>query len=76
MLQRVTQGAGSPYFTWTVEMVFRGANQQRELGYRAEGTIKNQMSKVIFIKEPQVHDEKRPVWTTMNLLTELMCGIA
>jgi hypothetical protein len=22
------------------------------------------------------HDEKRPVWTTMNLLTELMCGIA
>jgi hypothetical protein len=52
-------------FSWTVELVMRSASLQTDLGYRAAGKMIG--TTIRFTQELQVHDERRPVWTTMNL---------
>src|SRR4029079_13268143 len=60
--------SGAPRFSWSITMKGADAEGSRVLGYRATGIITllgNEMQ-VQLEQEPQVHDEKRPVWTTMN----------
>jgi hypothetical protein len=49
-------------------MIAGDAKRERPLGYRSSGYVVEQdgNSQLCFEQEPQVHDEKRPVWTTMN----------
>jgi hypothetical protein len=60
----VVKRANSGY-EWELTMIAADASGNRRLGYRASGYI-NKTGKIIFKSGPQVQDERRDVWTTMN----------
>lgn len=57
-------GSTSEY-EWHVTMRTSDASGTRKLGYRASGNL-NDLNNLTFECGPQVHDECREVWTTMN----------
>jgi hypothetical protein len=69
MKRTISVSDGTQHFEWSITMKMLDATGKRDLGYRASGriTANNEKLKVLFEREPQVHDEDRPVWTTMNL---------
>jgi len=66
VLNRVQSGTGVDAISWSVTMKASDATRGRSLGYRAAGTIGRDLAGFQFETEPEVHDENRPVWTTMN----------
>jgi hypothetical protein len=58
---------GTVQYKWRISMVDSDWRRTgtRMLAYRASGFVAG--DKVVFESEPEVHDENRDVWTTMNL---------
>ena len=67
LVERIADPASSIAFRWSVTMRAPDADGARRLHYRATGVFVGDLNRLQFESEPQVHDEKRPVWTTMNL---------
>jgi hypothetical protein len=66
-IKRIAAGAdGSARFRWSVTMMASDAKGERTLGYRGSGIIEGDLTGLQFETGPEVHDESRPVWTTMN----------
>jgi hypothetical protein len=65
-LSKASESGTNLHLHWSVTMRAPDATGVRRLGYRATGTIRRDLSIVEFDIGPQVHDEERPVWTTMN----------
>jgi hypothetical protein len=57
---------GSTLYCWEVTMLAPDATGRRILGYRASGTIQDDLTGIVFKKGPEVHDENLPRWTPMN----------
>jgi len=57
---------GTTQYQWEVTIMAPDATGRRVLGYRASGTIQDDLIKVVFEKGPEVHDENLPRWTPMN----------
>lgn len=55
---------GNLRYKWCITTVDSDSTGTRMLAYRASGFIAE--DEVVFESEPQVHDENRDVWTTMN----------
>jgi hypothetical protein len=64
---RVEEGATATKYRWQVIMRAADATGERKLGYRGSGSL-NDPGKINFESGPEVHDENRPVWTTMNAI--------
>jgi hypothetical protein len=59
-----TEALGAPSFQWDLTMSAADAAGARRLGYRASGLMTGPVFS--FASGPQVRDEFRDVWTTMN----------
>lgn len=64
-LARDLRSSGAEQYKWQVTMKAADAAGSRKLGYRASGRIMSS-DQIVFESGPQVHDEDRAVWTTMN----------
>ncbi|MFK4536183.1 hypothetical protein ABIA00_004366 [Bradyrhizobium ottawaense] len=62
---RVEESASASKYRWQVTMRAADATGGRKLGYRGAGNLDDR-GKIKFESGPEVHDENRPVWTTMN----------